>query len=227
MLNILIAVEKPLLCKGFKALFHDNKDIRLWYADSIDSKPQLGNPSSYDVIVFSGSNVDRRSIHEKIATLKEKHSESNFVLIGGNLRFSSVVELCKVGVLAFVDEHATNEQISSAVLAASRNDLYLSSSMVGRLRSSDSLSLDAMLKDIDVTFSDINRLSERELEIIKLVARGMSNRAIAENLFISEKTVKNHLYNVFPKLGVRDRTQAVMAVVKGLLSYEYEAFGST
>ncbi len=75
--------------------------------------------------------------------------------------------------------------------------------------------------------SDVKRLSERELETLRLVARGMSNRAIAEELFISEKTVKNHLYSAFKKLGVRDRTQAAMAVVKGLLSHENGSFGPT
>ena len=57
-------------------------------------------------------------------------------------------------------------------------------------------------------------LTARELEVLALVSRGMSNQEIAENLFLSEKTVKNHLTNTFRKIGVTDRTQAVLYAIK-------------
>jgi DNA-binding NarL/FixJ family response regulator len=62
---------------------------------------------------------------------------------------------------------------------------------------------------IDATAS-IEPLTEREREILMLVARGASNRQIAENLYLTEGTVKNHMSNILGKLGVRDRTQAAL-----------------
>ena len=53
-------------------------------------------------------------------------------------------------------------------------------------------------------------LSERELEIVRLIAYGASNREIADTLFLAEGTVKNHVTNILGKLGVRDRTQAAI-----------------
>jgi len=65
------------------------------------------------------------------------------------------------------------------------------------------------------------RLYTRELEIVKLAAKGMSNRAIADNLIISERTVQTHLVNIFRKAGVNSRTQAVLyALKKGWLTPE-------
>ncbi|SDL05779.1 response regulator [Halarsenatibacter silvermanii] len=62
-------------------------------------------------------------------------------------------------------------------------------------------------------------LSDREYEVLTLLARGMSNRRIAEELYISEKTVKNHVSNLLRKLDVNDRTQAVItALKKGLVT---------
>jgi ATP/maltotriose-dependent transcriptional regulator MalT len=58
--------------------------------------------------------------------------------------------------------------------------------------------------------SDVAQLTEREREILALLARGASNREISETLFIAGGTVKNHLSNILGKLGVRDRTQAAL-----------------
>jgi len=64
-------------------------------------------------------------------------------------------------------------------------------------------------------------LTERELDVLRLVGKGASNREIAATLFISEKTAKNHLTHIFEKLGVSDRTQAALyAVRNGLVSLE-------
>jgi len=58
------------------------------------------------------------------------------------------------------------------------------------------------------------RLSYRELEVLEMVCKGMSNQEVAKTLFLSEKTVKNHLTNIFRKIGVTDRTQAVLYAIR-------------
>lgn len=64
-----------------------------------------------------------------------------------------------------------------------------------------------------VSDGKIDLLSEREREVLVLVARGMTNRDIAKNLFLSEKTVKNHLNNIFKKIDVTDRTKAALFAI--------------
>ena len=58
----------------------------------------------------------------------------------------------------------------------------------------------------------MEQLTEREREILTLIAQGASNRQVAEGLYLTEGTVKNHMSNILSKLGVRDRTQAVLKV---------------
>ena len=62
----------------------------------------------------------------------------------------------------------------------------------------------------DVGDEKINLLSVREREVLGLLARGMTNRDIAKSLFLSEKTVKNHVSNIFKKINVTDRTKAAI-----------------
>ena len=57
-------------------------------------------------------------------------------------------------------------------------------------------------------------MTNREIEVLKLIAEGMINKEIAKSLFISEKTVKNHISNIFKKLDVNDRTQAAIYAFK-------------
>ena len=59
-----------------------------------------------------------------------------------------------------------------------------------------------------------DRLSAREIEVLRLIGKGMSNAEIARELYLSEKTVKNHLTNIFRKIDVTDRTQAVLFAIK-------------
>ncbi|NLY10203.1 MAG: response regulator transcription factor [Firmicutes bacterium] len=64
-------------------------------------------------------------------------------------------------------------------------------------------------------------LTPREREVLKLIAKGMTNSEIAETLFISKHTVKNHVSNIYRKLGADDRTQiALLAIRKGLVSLD-------
>lgn len=217
MLDVLIAVDQPSMQKGLQAMFQERDDVRLWYKGAISSQPRRpAKAVSYDVIVVCGNYPDMQTTLERISLLKQRYAQSSFVLMARDLEWFSIAEYCRAGVYGFVDEHATEDQIMCAIAAAARNDLYVSSSIIDRLAASKVPDFQEIFGSVTSTLSDIRKLSERELETLKLVAKGMSNKAIAETLFISEKTVKNHLYNVYKKLGVRDRTQAAIAVLKAL-----------
>lgn len=226
MLNILVEVDKPLWRKGFQAIFHRDKNVRLWYSDRAQDQSGKTCAHGYDVIVLCSNGVGERVLLQRISSLKKRNGKSSFVLVTQKPCTFNLAELRKAGVSAFVDEHATNDQIVTAVSAASRKDLYVSASILERWVPPTPPYIRDILQEAGDARENVDRLSEREFETLQLVARGKSNRMIAKQLFISEKTVKNHLYNAYRKLGVRDRTQAVMAVVKGLLAEGNGPFGS-
>ena len=82
------------------------------------------------------------------------------------------------------------------------------------LKSIEPASLVQIIRDNKSNGNGQKKLTKREVEILSLMAKGNANRSIAQNLFISEKTVKNHVSSIFKKLEVGDRTQAVIQAAK-------------
>ncbi|CCH80019.1 two-component response regulator (YvqE) responding to cell wall stress [Nostocoides japonicum T1-X7] len=109
---------------------------------------------------------------------------------------SATVAAIEAGAIGYLLKDASSEQLVSGIRAAAAGETVLSPAVATRLAS-------------HVRAPHSTALSAREREVLALVARGTTNRAIAEHLFVSEATVKTHLIHVYDKLGVSDRAQAV------------------
>ncbi|MFA6654847.1 MAG: response regulator transcription factor [Bacillota bacterium] len=223
MVNVLVAVDKPIWRMQLEDIFEQKRNIRVGYADSLDNI-LMQQQNCYEVIILNLGQYGDQDTLKNVSKIKHRHPRSRLVLVVHPMGSFPFCAFVKSGVLGFIDERATPDQIEAAVSAATRGDLYISAPLIDRGLQVRSSLVDEFFKDVPDLNCDLSTLTEREFEMIKLVAQGKSNRDIAEELFVSEKTVKNHLYNAFKKLGVKDRTQAAIAVIKGLLSYENRPF---
>ena len=121
----------------------------------------------------------------------------------------------QAGALGYVLKDITAEQLASAIRVASQGQVLLHPDVVNKLINLlPSVHAEPAIltpaPSLFVEGSDVGQLTEREREILTLLARGASNREISEKLYIAGGTVKNHLSNILGKLGVRDRTQAAL-----------------
>jgi DNA-binding NarL/FixJ family response regulator len=122
----------------------------------------------------------------------------------------------RAGAVGYLLKDATASRLVEAVLAAARGESVLQPSVAAKV-------LARMSRLPDVADEPrpqplVDPLTQRELEVLRALADGLSNREAAERLYLSEGTVKNHVTNVLAKLGVRDRTQAALrAHALGLL----------
>ncbi|ABO50625.1 two component transcriptional regulator, LuxR family [Desulforamulus reducens MI-1] len=118
-------------------------------------------------------------------------------------------ELIKYGISGYVLKDIHPDQLIKTILGVAQGESFIPPSLTARV-----LAEFTRLSSGDYSEKKHLNLTEREIEVLKQVAKGQSNKAIANALYISEKTVKNHLTNIFQKIGVADRTQAALYAIK-------------
>ncbi|WP_250030744.1 response regulator [Paractinoplanes maris] len=117
---------------------------------------------------------------------------------------ADVFAALRAGAVGYLLKDVSSERLVEAVRAAARGESVLQPSVAAKV-----VARIAQLPDLPVREPEVP-LSERERAVLRLVARGRSNREIAGALFLAEGTVKNHVTTILGKLGVRDRTQAAL-----------------
>ncbi len=132
--------------------------------------------------------------------------------------YESVFSGMRAGALGYVLKEAEPEELRRAIEAANRGEVLLCPIIAKKVM--QHFGTNPELQQPGLPY---NELTSRELQVLQAAADGLSNKEIAGNLTISEKTVKNHIANIFSKLQVNDRTQAVVSALrKGLVSISPE-----
>ena len=119
-----------------------------------------------------------------------------------------VFEGLRAGAVGYLLKDVPSEQLAEAIRAAARGEAFIQPSVARKVVAEFARLTEREHRRREQPL--VEPLSARELEVLALVAEGFSNREIGERLFITEGTVKNHVSSVLAKLGVRDRTQAIL-----------------
>jgi DNA-binding NarL/FixJ family response regulator len=158
----------------------------------------------------------RMPVLDGIAATRRLHVERAGVRVIALTTFDDdedVFEALRAGAVGYLLKDVSSAVLVEAVLAAARGESVLQPSVAAKV-----VARFAQLSDATLSGSSgsprpqplVVPLSARELEVLRLLADGRSNREIAATLFLAEGTVKNHVTNVLAKLGARDRTQAAL-----------------
>ncbi len=132
------------------------------------------------------------------------------VVINETFTDNEKVELLKLGIRGFSARDLSSEKLEKALQQVKKGEIWVSRT-VTNLSLKDMAHYDATQVMLD---KNVYGLTEREIEILRTMALGLKNKAIAEKLFISEKTVKTHVNRIFKKLGVSNRTRAILAAIE-------------
>lgn len=116
----------------------------------------------------------------------------------------------RAGASGYLLKELSIEEVAGTVRAVARGQAVVSPTMAAKLLNE----FNVLSRRVAEQHGDAPRLTERELEVLRLVAKGMSNKEIAAELVIAENTVKNHVRNILEKLELRTRTEAAMFAVR-------------
>ena len=143
------------------------------------------------------------------SVLTEQHPDIGVVAMTSFSEARQVEGALQAGAKGYVLKDAEADEVASAIRAAHRGEVYLDTAVTKRLTDS--------LRPPQPRSAET--LTEREREVVKLVAEGLSNREIAERLFVSERTARTHVSNILKKLGLVSRTQvALWAIREGIVA---------
>jgi DNA-binding NarL/FixJ family response regulator len=206
MIRVLIADDQALVRGGFRMILGAQRDIDV-VGEAGDGREalELARELRPDVVLMDIRMPELDGLEATRRLLADDGMTRVLVLttFGEN---EYVYEAMKCGASGFLLKDISPEQLAAAVRVAARGEALLAPAITRRLieefvrRPLPGSGPPAALGD----------LTERELEILTLVARGLSNSEIAATLFLSEATVKTHITHVLAKLGLRDRVQAVV-----------------
>jgi len=144
------------------------------------------------------------------AAIKREHPDVEIVAMTSFLEEERVLAALEAGAVGYLLKDAEADEVVAALHAAQRGEVHLDAQVAREL--ARALRAPRRAKPLE-------RLTERELEVLRLVAEGLANKAIADKLAISERTARTHVSNVLAKLGLTSRTQAaLLAVREGLIS---------
>ena len=144
-----------------------------------------------------------------IRELKKVSPHTQVIVLTSYAEDEKIFPAVRAGALSYLLKDVSADDLVKAIRAAARGEATLHPQVAARLVSE----VGGQRRD-----SDVDALTERELEVLTLIARGMSNREIAQALVVAEKTVKSHVSNILSKLHLADRTQvAVYAWQRGIV----------
>lgn len=149
---------------------------------------------------------------EATARIRTARPDVKVVILSGSNDEQDLFAAVRAGATGYLLKEVSIEDLADAVRAVYRGEGHVSPSMVGKLLQEFTVMSRRVADDDGVRGAP--KLTEREREVLRLVARGMSNKEIAADLVIAENTVKNHVRNILEKLHLRSRTEAAMYAVR-------------
>jgi len=206
-LKILLVDDQPLFREGLRTLLSVHRDVEVVAeAGNGEEAIRLAHCLLPSVVLMDL----QMPVLDGVAATRRLHEELSNVRVIVLTTFDDdemVFDGLRAGAVGYLLKDAPSEKLAEAIRVAARGETFLQPSVAAKVVAEFAR---LTRKTAGTSNSASEPLSERELEILRLIGQGASNREIAGTLFLAEGTVKNHVTNILGKLDVRDRTQAAM-----------------
>ncbi|MGE4283017.1 MAG: response regulator [Clostridia bacterium] len=208
-IRILIADDHLMVRQGLKQIVELQENmVVVAQASNGEEAVKLAHDIQPDVILMD-INMPKLNGIQAIAQLKQERCPARVIILTIHAEREYLIKTVQLGASGYVLKDADSDVLIEAIQSVYQGESYIQPNLTTDL-----------IKEFtqgtmeEQRYKRDNQLTQREVEVLELIAEGMLNKEIAARLYISEKTVKNHVSNIFKKLNVCDRTQAAIYAFK-------------
>ncbi|MGW1785984.1 response regulator [Streptomyces sp. NPDC002143] len=207
-ITVFVVDDHAVVRRGIASFLEFVDDITLIgeAADGQEALEKLDAMSAYgelpDVVLLD-LHMPRLDGVQTAAVLAERHPAIRTVVLTSFTEMERVHAALAHGVSGYVLKDASSDEVEAAIRASQRDEVFLDTAIARRLT-----------QRLVTPSAGLGSLSAREREVLRLVGGGLSNRAIADRLAISERTARTHVSKLLAKLGLSSRTQAALVAVR-------------
>ena len=205
-IRVMITDDHSLIREGLKQLLEFDGSIEVVgeASNGVECLEKLEkcNPE----VLLLDINMPEKNGIEVLKQMKVDDSKVRVLILTVHNEMDYLMKAVDIGVDGYILKDSESAELKKAIKAVRDGENYIQPSLIPALNS--------QLLNRDTDKDKISLLTNRELEVLVQVANGMFNKEIATNLNISERTVKNHISNIFKKIEVSDRTQAAVFAIK-------------
>lgn len=208
-IKVMITDDHVLMREGVKQLleFDGSIEVIAQAADGVECLECLKTVKP-DVLLLDINMPNKNGI-EVLEEIKNHNMDVKVLMLTVHNEVEYLLRAVDIGVDGYILKDSESAELKKAIKHINCGESYIQSSLIP--------SLNSRLVNRDIDKEKIESLTKRELEVLIQVANGMFNKEIATILNISERTVKNHISNIFKKIEVNDRTQAAVFAIRNNL----------
>ena len=207
--KVMISDDHVLIREGIKQLLEFDGDIEI-IAEANDGAECLSIlDHTLPDVLFLDINMPKKNGIEVLQEIRKKKIPIKVLILTVHNEIDYLVKAVDIGVDGYLLKNTGSAELKKAIQSVINGESYIQPDLIP--------SLNVKLITRNNNRGKIVSLTKRELEVLILVASGMFNKEIAEEMKISERTVKNHISSIFKKIDVADRTQAAVFAIKNNL----------
>lgn len=204
-IKVLVADDHLLVREGICKLLELDEKIQV-IGEAVDGEDAVAKASKLKPdLILMDLNMPKLSGIQASEQIKALFPDIRIIILTIHDDEEYIFEVLKAGAEGYLQKDVSAEELRSALQMVFNGETLFPASVINRVMGRDRRKPEETIENI---------LTDREIEVLEMMARGNNNRTIGEKLFISEKTVKNHVSSILKKLEVNDRTQAVIYAIK-------------
>lgn len=210
-IEIIIADDHMMIREGLKQLLELDGTMKV-IAEANDGEECLNllNKKIHPDILLLDINMPKKNGIEVLVYIKQNKIPVKVLILTVHNEVEYLLKAVDIGIDGYLLKDSSYDELKEAIDVVISGNTYIQPSLLPALNES--------MEDYALDKEKIECLTKRELDVLRLISEGCSNKKISDELTISERTVKNHISHIFRKINVEDRTQAAVFAIRNKIS---------